>query len=131
LAKRSAKVNQPKKIAWSLLEKPLNHNLFEHYKKLIALRKQNPALTSDNIDFFHENPEAKVLAYSREHKNGSRVIVVANFSDSAISSYRIPNFPDAELHELFSGAVVETTNQVMVINLPEYEAQIFVKTKKV
>jgi 1,4-alpha-glucan branching enzyme len=50
--RKSETVTQPKKIAWLLLEKPLNRDLFDHYKKLIALRKQNSALSSGNIDFF-------------------------------------------------------------------------------
>jgi 1,4-alpha-glucan branching enzyme len=86
--RKSESVTQPKKIAWSLLEKDLNQDLFEYYKKLIALRKKNPALQSDNIKFFHEDPEAKVLAYSRWNEKGSRVVVVANFSDSFLSKYK-------------------------------------------
>ncbi|MBP5974662.1 alpha-amylase [Brasilonema sp. CT11] len=53
--RKSESVTQPKKIAWSLLEKDHNRDLFEYYKKLIALRKKNSALQSENIEFFHEN----------------------------------------------------------------------------
>ncbi|HEY9822886.1 MAG TPA: alpha-amylase family glycosyl hydrolase, partial [Candidatus Sericytochromatia bacterium] len=91
--RKSEAVTQPKKIAWSLLEKDLNRDLFEYYKKLIALRKQNSALQSNNIKFFHEAPEAKVLAYSRWNEKGSRVVVVANFSESFLSKYKVFNFP--------------------------------------
>jgi len=83
---KSKTVTQPKKNAWKLLEKELNQDLFEHYKKLIGLRKQNPALSSNNIDFFQENPEAKVLAYTRWQEQGSRAVVVVNFSDSVLET---------------------------------------------
>lgn len=128
--RKSQTVTQPQKIAWTLLEKPLNRSLFTHYQKLIALRKQNTALSSDNIDFFHEDSQVKVLAYSRWNDKNERVIVVANFSDQALPQYHISNFPLSEWREWISGTQVETTNQGMMINLPEYQAKIFVETKK-
>jgi 1,4-alpha-glucan branching enzyme len=93
--RKSETVTQPKKIAWPLLERDLNRDLFEYYKKLIALRKQNPALQSNNIEFFHENPEAKVLAYTAGTSEIPVLVVVANFSDNFLSGYKVPNFPEA------------------------------------
>ena len=127
--RKSQTVTQPKKIAWSLLEKPLNRDLFEHYQKLIALRQQYTAVSSDNIEFLHEDATAKVLAYSRESAKSERVLVVANFSDKALSQYQIPNLPEAEWQEWISGEI-SGSNQEILINLPEYEAKIFVETKK-
>jgi 1,4-alpha-glucan branching enzyme len=125
--RKSEKVTQPKKIAWPLLERDLNRDLLEYYKKLISLRKQNPALSSNNIEFFHENPEAKVLAYTRWNEEDSRVVVVANFSDSLLSGYNVPNFPAAGIwHEWMGDDDVEGGKDEMVIDLPEYEARVFV-----
>jgi len=125
--RKSETVTQPKKIAWPLLERDLNRDLFEYYKKLIALRKQNPALSSDNIEFFHENPEAKVLAYSRWHEEGSRVVVVANFSDNFLSGYQVPNFPTAKTwHEWIGDYDVEAGKDGIVIDIGGYEAKVFV-----
>jgi len=125
--RKSESVTQPKKIAWSLLEKDLNQDLFEYYKKLIALRKKNPALQSDNIKFFHEDPEAKVLAYSRWNEKGSRVVVVANFSDSFLSKYKVPNFPATGIwHEWMDDGEVEAGENQIAIHLPEYTARVLV-----
>jgi 1,4-alpha-glucan branching enzyme len=125
--RKSETVTQPNKIAWPLLERDLNRDLFEYYKKLIALRKQNPALQSNNIDFFHENPEAKVLAYHRWNERDSRVIVVANFSDHFLSGYKLPNLPAAGTwHEWIGDYEVEVGEDEMVIDLPEYAAKVFV-----
>jgi len=125
--RKSESVTQPKKIAWSLLEKDLNQDLFEYYKKLIALRKKNPALQSDNIKFFHEDPEAKVLAYSRWNEKGSRVVVVANFSDSFLSKYKVPNFPATGIwHEWMDDGEVEAGENQIAIDLPEYTARVLV-----
>ena len=125
--RKSETVTQPKKIAWPLLERDLNRDLFEYYKKLIALRKQNPALSSDNIEFFHENPEAKLLAYSRWYEEGSRVVVVANFSDNFLSGYQVPNFPEAGTwHEWIGDYNVEAGKDGIVIDIGGYEAKVFV-----
>jgi 1,4-alpha-glucan branching enzyme len=125
--RKSDTVTQPKKIAWPLLERDLNRDLFEYYKKLIALRKQNPALSSDNIEFFHENPEAKLLAYSRWHKEGYRVVVVVNFSDNFLSGYQVPNFPEAGTwHEWIGDYDVEAGKDGIVIDIGGYEAKVFV-----
>jgi 1,4-alpha-glucan branching enzyme len=125
--RKSEKVTQPNKIAWPLLERDLNRDLFEYYKKLIALRKENPALQSDNIEFFHEDPEAKVLAYVRWNDEGSRVVVVANFSDNYLGQYKVPNFPAAGTwHEWMVDYDVEVGENESAIDLPEYEARVLV-----
>ena len=99
-------------------------------RKLNKLVLTNYRNSHNIINFFHEDPEAKVLAYTRWNDKNERVIVVANFSDHALPQYHIPNFPLSEWREWISGTQVEATNQEIVINLPEYEAKIFVETQK-
>ncbi|HEY9651450.1 MAG TPA: alpha-amylase family glycosyl hydrolase [Coleofasciculaceae cyanobacterium] len=118
---------QPNKITWSLLEGELNRDLWEYYKKLIALRRENPALQSDNIEFFHEDGDARVLAYTRWDNQGSRVAIAVNFSDQSLTQYPIPNFPAAGIwHNGISNSRLDVTQQQMVIDLPKYEAQVLV-----
>ncbi len=124
--RKSETVTQPKKIAWPLLSRDLNRDLFEFYKHLIALRKQFIALQSDNIDFFHENPDSKVLAYGRWNDQGERVVVVANFSDQHLAGYRVPNFPGSGRWRELMGSEVEAVDSGIVTDLPEYEAKVFV-----
>ncbi|MFB2916944.1 MULTISPECIES: alpha-amylase family glycosyl hydrolase [Aerosakkonema] len=114
-------------LKWSLLKNDRNRNLFEYFKGLITLRKQNPALQTANIEFFHENPEAKVFAYVRWNDEGSRVVVVANFSDKHLENYEIPNFPaNGTWHEWTNNYDVESKDDRLVITLAEYEAKVFV-----
>lgn len=127
--RKSETVTQPKKIAWALLERVLNQNLFESYKHLIALRKQSLALQSDNIEFFYENPDAKVLAYVRWHEQGERVVVVANFSDQSLTGYRVSNFPAAGTWSQLMGSEVEAADD-LVIDLAVSEAKVFVFKNK-
>ena len=123
--RKSESVTQPKKIAWPLLEKDLNQNLFEAYKHLIALRKKSMAIQSDNIEFFHENPDSKVLAYLRWHGEDQRVVIVANLSNQYLGGYRVPNFPaSGTWRELMGSEVV--ADDSLTIDLPEYEAKVFV-----
>jgi len=115
------------KIDWTLLGNDLNHGLFEYYKGLIALREHNHALYTENIDFIHENPEAKVLAYSRWNDEGSRIVVVANFSENFLGGYHVPNFPQAgKWHEWTGNYDVESGVDGMIVDLGEHEAKVFV-----
>ncbi|ACK72073.1 alpha amylase catalytic region [Gloeothece citriformis PCC 7424] len=117
----------PNKIDWTLLKNDNNKGLFEYVKGLIHLRKDNHALYTTNIDFFHENPETKVLAYTRWNEEGSRVVVVANFSDNFLAGYQVPNFPaNGHWHEWTMNYDLETSDDNLITDLGEYEAKVFV-----
>jgi 1,4-alpha-glucan branching enzyme len=121
------KTIDPAKIDWTLLQHDLNKGLFEYYKGLIALRKGNHALYTNNIEFFYENEEDKVIAYTRWNDEGARVVVVANFSDQFLGDYQIPHFPaDGTWHEWTRSYDVEVSAGELVVNLGEYEAHVFV-----
>lgn len=126
--RKSETVTQPKKIAWPLLARDLNQDLFEYYKKLIHLRKKNLALQSNNLEFFYEDLEAKVLAYTRWDQAGSRVVVVANFSENCWSRYKISNFPAVGIwHDWIKNSDIEVGEEgEMVIDLPKYAAQVLI-----
>jgi 1,4-alpha-glucan branching enzyme len=115
------------KIDWTLLGNDQNKGLFDYYKGLIALRKDNHALYAENIDFFHEDPDSKVVAYVRWNEEGSRVVVVANFSDQFLGGYTVPNFPDnGQWHEWTGDYDVDSGDNQLMTDLPEYEAKVFV-----
>ncbi len=54
-------------------------SLLNFYKKLISIRKDNPALMFGNIDFILADDKNNTFAYSRGHKN-DEIIVVFNKS---------------------------------------------------
>jgi 1,4-alpha-glucan branching enzyme len=121
------KTPESAKIDWTLLGNDENRSLFEYYKGLINLRKTSGALFSENINFFHEDPESKVLAYVRWNDEGSRVVVVANFSDNFLAGYTVPNFPEnGTWHEWTGDFDVESGDHQIMIDLGEYEAKVFV-----
>jgi 1,4-alpha-glucan branching enzyme len=115
------------KIDWTLLGGDSNRDLFAYYKGLINLRKQNHALYTENINFFHENPESKVLAYTRWNDEGSRVVVVANFSGEFLAGYTVSDFPEnGTWHEWTGNYDMETGNNCLITDLGPYEAKVFV-----
>jgi 1,4-alpha-glucan branching enzyme len=123
-----AKTIEQNKINWSLLTVNENRELFDTYKKLIALRKQHAAFSSENLSFFHEDHERNVLCYTRWAETGEKVAVVLNLSGEFLSGYTIANFPeDGEWREATKDFAVHATGNQLTLDLPEREAMIFVK----
>ncbi|GBE95597.1 alpha-amylase family glycosyl hydrolase [Nostoc cycadae] len=121
------KTQESSKIDWTLLGNDLNRSLFDYYKGLIHLRKNSHALYTENIDFIHENAEAKVVAYSRWNDEGSRVVVVTNFSENFLGGYHVPNFPcSGTWHEWTANYDVEAGDDGIITDLGPYEAKVFV-----
>lgn len=72
--------------------------ILQLYKDLIRLRRnldgQSAGLQGSNLNFFHTNNSAKVIAYHRWLNGGSNddVVVVANFRNTTYNNYRV-GFP--------------------------------------
>jgi 1,4-alpha-glucan branching enzyme len=126
-AEYKAKSPEQNKIDWTLLVNDENMSLHDYYKGLIFLRKNSHALYTENIEFFYEHPDDRVLAYTRWNDEGSRVVVVANLSGNFLKDYTIPHIPaDGTWHEWGSDYDVEVSGNTLVIDLPEYEAKVLV-----
>jgi 1,4-alpha-glucan branching enzyme len=122
------KTLDPMKLDWNLLENDRNRGLFEYYKGLIHLRRENHAFRQEHVEFFHEDPDSKVLGFVRWNDEGSRVVVVVNFSDNYLADYPIPNFPnDGTWHEWTGNYDVDIYDGVWIADLPEYEAKVLVR----
>lgn len=115
------------KIDWTLLENDRNRDLLEYYKGLIDLRKNNHALRTENVEFFHIDTDNNVLAYIRWNDHGSRAAIVVNASGNYLADYRVENFPhDGTWHEWTNDYDLDVNNGVLVTDLPEYEAKVLV-----
>ncbi len=114
------------KLDWALLGNDANRNLRETFKGLIGLRTSSPALFTANIDFFHENPDKNVIAYTRWDE-GSRVVIVANLSADFHGGYTVPDFPaQGTLHEWTGDYDVTVEGDSVTLDLPPFEAKVFV-----
>ena len=110
-----------------MLRNQPNHELLAYYKHVILLREKVPALYTKNIEFFHENAKTKVFAYYRWSDEGTRSVIVANFSDIYLSGNNIPNFPAAgSWHELMYNKILEVGKEGFKFDWPELSAQVFV-----
>jgi 1,4-alpha-glucan branching enzyme len=126
-AEYKPKTPEQNKVDWTLLENDKNKSLNDYYRGLIFLRKNNHALYTENIEFFHEQADDRVLAYTRWNDEGSRVVVIANLSGNYLKDYAIPHMPaDGTWHEWGGNYDVEVSDNTLVIDLPEYEAKVLV-----
>jgi glycosidase len=60
----------------------VNQELLRHYRKLIRIRHQNPALSLGDYETLLADDKAGTFAFSRTHE-GRRVVVVLNTADQA------------------------------------------------
>ena len=76
------------RIDWS--KKTTYAGIFAYYRDLITLRRISPALRADaGVDVFHLNETGNVIAFQRYDLSGNVHVVVANFSNTDYTSYRI------------------------------------------
>lgn len=110
-------IHRPK-MRWEFLEDLGDHpeirrRLFRSIKQMILLRKETPALAGMEMELIDlSNPH--VLGFLRKHE-GHRLIVLANFSDSAvmISGNRIRMVGlGRHFSDLLSGHEVETGERI-------------------
>ncbi|MBW4489719.1 MAG: alpha amylase C-terminal domain-containing protein [Trichocoleus desertorum ATA4-8-CV12] len=125
--RKTETTTQPNKLQWHLLEQDVNQDLLKYYQKLITLRKKIPALKTNNVNFFYEHIENKVLAYVRWNDMGSRVVVVANFSDQSFPEYQIPQFPeDGNWYEWLSDRQFQAESGCLTLELKDLEAKVLI-----
>ena len=116
------------KIDWSLLENEPNRDLFTLYKGLVALRKENMALRTENLEFIHEDPEGRVFAFVRWHDEGAKMLTVVNLSDTHLAGYAVSGFSDdGPWHEWLRDYDVEVEGGQVSLELGAFEAHVFVK----
>lgn len=92
-------------------EVAVNNVLFQHYKKLIAIRSNNPALQMGTYKTLFTDDEKGVLIFERTY-NGENLIVVINNSNSEYD-VDVAELSQDCFTDLISGKVFEN-NQIIV-----------------
>ncbi len=124
----SDKSMDPRPLHWDLLQNEPNADLYRFYSGLIYLRKTTAALHTENIEFFHLDPERKVLAWKRWDDGGGLVAVVANFSDDSLADYAIPNWPaEGDWHEYTFNYDVHVAGGTHTDLLGRSQCKVFIK----
>jgi 1,4-alpha-glucan branching enzyme len=113
-----------------------NRTLLNTFKKLIQLRHQLAALRGDNLEFFYENHDDRILAYSRRSDKQELVIIVAHFSPNNRNGYTLKNIPVKEKTQFVNGLNEEEiiysdngTNEIKM-NLKPFEVKILIEKQQ-
>jgi 1,4-alpha-glucan branching enzyme len=120
---------QPQPLSWSLLTFEPNRTLLEHYKRLIRLRRETPALTSDTIDIVAVDKERGLLAFKRWTDDGSVVLVLINTRDEEARDVCIaaPGIPNGVWQERMREVTVTTTENTLTDSVPASAVNIYIK----
>lgn len=73
-------INERNPLRWGLLKTRGGRGLHEHYRRLIALRHEHPALRADTFLMGAVHNDEKWVVFHRWDENRDEVVVAANFS---------------------------------------------------
>lgn len=120
------KHTERKPLDWSLLDQPNQRNLWQHYQRLIALRKANPALCSDTFEVLLDDPERGLIAFKRWSSEGEIVIVAANLRPEAAAEIRLDLPHAGQWHEYINDRAATLEGQTLIDTLSASEAKVFI-----
>lgn len=120
-------VNERNPIRWDLLATRGGREMFTFYRRLLQLRRELPALRSDNYVIDQVREHDKCVVYRRWSNWGDQVVVAANFADTPCHMHvALPmagTWTD-EVHEVFCG--INEGNTSVNLELQGYEAAVLV-----
>jgi 1,4-alpha-glucan branching enzyme len=124
----------PVLLDWGLLQQAPNRELWQHYRKLIRLRKENPALSSNTFEVITEVEDRGIFAFRRWHAGegtkANSIIVVVNLRDEVAEHIQVyaPNIEEGVWCELLSGQEIRVRNRHFQTDLGASEVKIFLHT---
>lgn len=120
-----------KPLDWSLLDHSHNRDLLQHYQRLIALRKDNAALCSDNFEPVADMAEQGIIAYKRWSSEGDMVVVVANIRPQDFGEVRVnlPKIENGRWHEWLGDYDANLEDNTLIDKLADSEVKIFIHIK--
>ncbi|MFQ6606472.1 MAG: alpha-amylase family glycosyl hydrolase [Fidelibacterota bacterium] len=117
----------PNPLQWSRLDSPVGQSLYQHYKRLLWLRNEYPALRGENCTFFFSTAN-RTIAYTRWDASDT-VMVVANFSRND-KTVEIP-FPHQGLwFEFVEDDTLLVTGDQQTLTIPGSQAWVFINNKR-
>lgn len=107
-------------------EKPDSNSIYNFYKKMIAIRKDNPVISSGNYETL-ANTNDEVFSYQR-FDSVNTILVVVNLSDSQqTTEVSYPNYDPAKknVQTLNENAIPLKFGEKFLLTLPPYGIEIF------
>jgi 1,4-alpha-glucan branching enzyme len=84
-------------------------DFLEFVKAIIAIRRQHPALTGPNVNAFHVNNDARVIAFHRWLEgSGNDIVVVGTLSEFNVPSYQLGMPQPGAWREVFNSDAFES-----------------------
>jgi 1,4-alpha-glucan branching enzyme len=114
---------------WSLLEQDANLGLFNHYKHLLTLRRENPALIGDSFQVAADMPDRGIIAYKRWADNGNVILVVANLKPEFAGAFSVGDagLEDGTWREVIYGFDVQVSGGVLSDELAESDVKVYIR----
>jgi len=115
-------------LQWELLKNEHNASLHDHYRQLIRLRRDNPALYSPNYQPIASMQDRGILAYKRWNDYGNVVVVVANLKDALAGDFQVSGgLEDGTWRECVQGYDVQVQGGVLADMLAESDVKVYIK----
>lgn len=122
---------EPRPLQWELLKNEDNAGLHAHYRHLIRLRRENPALYSPNYQPIASWQDRGILAYKRWNDEGNVVLVVANLKDAFGGDFSIggdyAGLEDGAWRECIHGYDVQVQGGTLTDTLAESDVKVYIK----
>ncbi|MBT3336539.1 MAG: DUF3459 domain-containing protein [Anaerolineae bacterium] len=94
-------------------------SLLSHYRALIALRKEYPALRTGEIEVL--DPGTNALFAALRTQGDEKILVIVNLTDEPVSEYHLENIPDT----LMDLNLLLPKDSSFDLAIPAYETLIF------
>jgi 1,4-alpha-glucan branching enzyme len=123
------KTLDPQPIDWALLANKDNKDLQKYTARLIKLRRDTPALSSDHFEVVLKDKERHLFGYKRWNDAGGIVVVVANLNDAPAGAFTIAGagIEDGTWHEHVFNYDTRVEGGALKGDLGPSEAKVFVK----
>jgi len=120
-------------MQWSLMKKEENKNLYKIFKHLIEFRRTilNKGKSDNKINFFYENFDHRILAYTRSNDiNNEDIVIITNFANEIKNKYEIKNFPyNGQWIDWLTNDIYSVNNLVIKLDLKPFDGKILLRQK--
>ncbi|MFQ5628844.1 MAG: glycoside hydrolase family 13 protein [bacterium] len=108
-------------------EVKFNHDMFAHYKKLIAIRKQTPALKLGDFETLLVDDSREMYAYARTHQNSEAIVVLNNSEQAHEVALSTDWWSGATANDVLNGGAYKVANSLITLKVSNKWGVILVK----
>jgi 1,4-alpha-glucan branching enzyme len=112
-------------VRWHLLGTPGGSGMRDHFRMLIHLRRDHPALRGPNFKMLGMDPAQQLCAFHRWNEEGDELIIVANFSGEP-RRWKVPFPRPGRWHDAVSGHELHVEDDDAEVEVDLYAAAVLV-----